>query len=170
MSKNLKTLICCILALVFVAGTLVAVFADSTALTAAEEESSDVVEVSSEESSEPQEETSETPVEPTTGPKPVQFYGDVNLDGKITAADARLALRAAAKLEVLSEEQLVNADVIPDGTIKANDARLILRVSAQLEPQSKLGSQEALDEHATDEDEIIVVPTTVVEEDSSAAA
>ncbi|MCD7773992.1 MAG: hypothetical protein LUH40_00215, partial [Clostridiales bacterium] len=42
MSKNLKTLICCLLALVFVAGTVVAVFADTASTSASEEASSEV--------------------------------------------------------------------------------------------------------------------------------
>ena len=49
MTKNLKTLICCILALLFVSGTVIAVFADSKNLfsKAGEEASTDVeVEIS----------------------------------------------------------------------------------------------------------------------------
>lgn len=150
MSKNLKTLICCILALVFVSGTLVAVFADSTGAFKTKEASSEVAtdEVASEVESEiVSEKETEPSSEPKTDPTPVVNYGDVNLDGEITAADARLALRAAAKLEKLSEAQLKNADVITDSVIKANDARLILRVSAQLEPKGILGSKEAYDRY-----------------------
>ena len=59
--------------------------------------------------------------------------GDVDLNGKITAADARLALRFSAKLESLSEKQQKNADVNADKQINASDARKILRYSANLE-------------------------------------
>lgn len=59
--------------------------------------------------------------------------GDVNLDGVIRAADARLALRAAAKLEDLSTEAFLAADVDFDKKVSAKDARKILRVSAGLE-------------------------------------
>lgn len=59
--------------------------------------------------------------------------GDVDLNGKITAADARLALRSSAKLEKLSEIQQKNADVNRDKKVTSADARLILRVSAGLE-------------------------------------
>lgn len=59
--------------------------------------------------------------------------GDVDLSGKITAADARLALRYSAKLEKLSQEQLRNADVNKDLKVTSADARMILRVSAGLE-------------------------------------
>lgn len=116
MSKNLKTLVCCILALVFVAGTVIAVFADST--------STDKIELASDEVS-----TEEVSSTITT-----YLMGDVNLDGKITAADARLALRSAARLEKLSDVQLILADVDNSGIILSNDARLILRVAARLDP------------------------------------
>ena len=61
------------------------------------------------------------------------MLGDVNLDGKITAADARLALRISARLENYPDVASVvfmNADVNGDGVITAADARIILRVSA----------------------------------------
>ncbi len=59
--------------------------------------------------------------------------GDVNLDGQITAADARLALRASVRLEALSDIQLLAADVDGKAGITAADARLILRASVGLE-------------------------------------
>lgn len=58
--------------------------------------------------------------------------GDVDLNGKITAADVRLALRKSAKLENLSESQMKNADVNSDSLVTATDARLILRYTAGL--------------------------------------
>lgn len=58
---------------------------------------------------------------------------DVNGDGKTTAADARLALRAAAKLENLEGDCFNAADVNKDGIITASDARKILRRAAKLE-------------------------------------
>ena len=61
--------------------------------------------------------------------------GDVNLDGKVTAADARLVLRMAAHLEPYPEADSVvfkNADVNGNGRITAVDARIILRVVAAL--------------------------------------
>lgn len=120
MSKNLKSLICCILALLFVSGTVIAVFADSNS--AAKEP--EAVSVTEEESSDAE----------------VSYrLGDVNFDGKITAADARLALRFSAQLEKPTAEQFIVANVILDGKIEANDARLILRVSAQLADESDLG-------------------------------
>ncbi len=59
--------------------------------------------------------------------------GDVNGDGDILANDARLALRASAKLETLDETQTEAADVNEDGDIHADDARQILRFSAKLQ-------------------------------------
>lgn len=65
--------------------------------------------------------------------KPIYIVkGDVNTDGRITAADARLALRQSAKIESLSDEQLRNADVNGDSIVSATDARLILRLTAGL--------------------------------------
>ena len=61
------------------------------------------------------------------------MLGDVNKDGKITAADARLALRVSAKLETLTDYIQKTADMNKDGKITAADARKILRVSAKLE-------------------------------------
>ena len=59
--------------------------------------------------------------------------GDVDGDGKITAADARLILRRAAKLISFTMEQDARADVDKDGKVTAADARKVLRVSAGLE-------------------------------------
>ncbi len=64
------------------------------------------------------------------------LLGDVNLDGKVTAGDARLALRMAAKLDPMPEEdsvQFKNTDVDNNKEITANDARTILRVVARLQ-------------------------------------
>lgn len=70
-------------------------------------------------------------------PDPVGKYllGDVNLDGTVNAADARLALRISARLEAYPDVASIvfrNADVNGDGVITAADARIILRVSAGL--------------------------------------
>lgn len=58
---------------------------------------------------------------------------DVNCDAKITAADARLALRYAAKIEYRDWVNKWAADVNRDGTVAAADARSILRKAAGLE-------------------------------------
>ncbi len=59
--------------------------------------------------------------------------GDVSGDGKVMAGDARLALRASAKLAELTDQQKAAADVDGNGKVRADDARMILRVSAKLE-------------------------------------
>ncbi len=61
------------------------------------------------------------------------MMGDVDGNGSITAADARLALRASVKLDKLSEEQTKIADVDDTPGVTAADARLILRASVGLE-------------------------------------
>ncbi len=66
-------------------------------------------------------------------PEPEVILGDVDNDGEVKAADARLALRASVGLETLSEVQFYAADVDKDGAVKAADARLILRASVGLE-------------------------------------
>ena len=57
----------------------------------------------------------------------------MNFDSKVTAADARLALRAAAKIDTLQGDAFLAADVDFDEKIAAADARKILRVAAGLE-------------------------------------
>ncbi len=61
--------------------------------------------------------------------------GDVDEDGKITAADARLALRRSVSLEDYKEgsPKFLACDVDFDGKVTAADARLILRASVGLE-------------------------------------
>ena len=59
--------------------------------------------------------------------------GDIDRDGSITAADARLALRAAVDLETFSPALTKIADVDADNKVTAADARLILRAAVDLE-------------------------------------
>ena len=56
--------------------------------------------------------------------------GDVDGDGKVTAADAREALRGAAQLEELTDKEAFAADMNGDGKVTANDARDILKTAA----------------------------------------
>ena len=58
--------------------------------------------------------------------------GDVNNDGVVTPADARMVLRHCAKLDILFLEQFDRADYNEDGIITTADARLVLRKSAGL--------------------------------------
>lgn len=92
--------------------------------------------------------------------------GDVNGDGKVNAADARLVLRASASLETLTDEQKVVAEVTGDNKISAADARLILRAAANLdilpeittEPDSE--TEEPVSEEPTSEEPTTEEPTT----------
>ncbi len=64
---------------------------------------------------------------------PEYILGDVDMNGSVDAADARFALRAAVKLDSLSDIQSKAADADKNGIIEANDARLILRHTVGLE-------------------------------------
>lgn len=61
--------------------------------------------------------------------------GDVDNDGKITSADARLALRRSVQLEDFAETSAAYyaCDADEDGSVTSADARLILRASVGLE-------------------------------------
>ncbi|MBQ7962387.1 MAG: leucine-rich repeat protein [Clostridia bacterium] len=63
----------------------------------------------------------------------VVAVADVDGNGKITAADARLALRAAAKIDILEGVMFIAADANSDKKVTAADARIILRKAAGLE-------------------------------------
>ena len=64
---------------------------------------------------------------------PVYYWGDMNMDGKVTAADARLALRISAKIDELTAYALLVGDINQDGKLTAADARKILRIAAKIE-------------------------------------
>ena len=67
-----------------------------------------------------------------------RFFGDINDDGVVSAADARAALRHAVALELITgTEDLLYADVDFDGTINAADARLILRMAVGIDETFK---------------------------------
>ena len=71
--------------------------------------------------------------------------GDVDGDGAITPADARLARRASVGLEPEITEgtaAYLASDADGDGTITPADARLILRASVGLEDASKFGKRQ----------------------------
>lgn len=66
---------------------------------------------------------------PTDTPLTGYVGGDLDYDGKVTAADARKALRIAVELEPADESLRKRADVDCDGKITAADARHILRAA-----------------------------------------
>ncbi len=57
--------------------------------------------------------------------------GDANGDGRVTAADARIVLRAAAGLAAVSDQSVFDVD--GNGRVTSSDARYILRYAAKLE-------------------------------------
>ncbi len=65
----------------------------------------------------------------------IVVFGDADGDGKVSAADARLALRASVGLENYKEDsaQYKAANVGSEDKLSAADARLILRASVGLE-------------------------------------
>ncbi|MBR5410274.1 MAG: dockerin type I repeat-containing protein [Clostridia bacterium] len=73
------------------------------------------------------------PLIPSVGA--VYILGDVDGDGHVTAADARLALRRAVLLEnyAVGSDAFGAADVDFDGQVTASDARMILRAAVGLE-------------------------------------
>ncbi len=75
---------------------------------------------------------SSSAIETVVEQKDAYTTGDANNDGKINSADARLALRVSAELELLSDAAYNAADVNGDGSVTAKDARSILRFSAGL--------------------------------------
>ncbi|MCR5782015.1 MAG: hypothetical protein K6G90_04675 [Clostridia bacterium] len=64
------------------------------------------------------------------------LWGDADLDGTVTPADAVFAFRAAAGQEYVDEESVVfkNADVDSDGVITEDDATAILAAAGGLDP------------------------------------
>lgn len=60
-------------------------------------------------------------------------YGDLDLDDRVSASDARLALRLSVGLETLPPEALRRADIFDTGIVTAATARSILRVAVGLD-------------------------------------
>ncbi|MBQ6019293.1 MAG: D-alanyl-D-alanine carboxypeptidase family protein [Clostridia bacterium] len=66
--------------------------------------------------------------------EPAFLLGDVDGNGKVSSADARIALRSAARVAELADEQKKAADYDKNGLITSSDARYILRAAAKLDP------------------------------------
>jgi len=65
-------------------------------------------------------------------PIQVTLYGDVSLDGSVSALDGSLILKNLVNKIELTEQQLLNADVTDDGTLSALDASYILQYTVGL--------------------------------------
>ena len=66
------------------------------------------------------------------------LYGDIDLDGQVTSADALLLLRHSSGLTTLTVGNLQGADVNQDKAYDSADALLILRFSAGLSDEGSL--------------------------------
>lgn len=64
--------------------------------------------------------------------EPTWELGDVDSNGNINAQDALAILKHAAKISVLTDEQLLAADTSKDGNINASDALLVLKLAAKI--------------------------------------
>ena len=74
-----------------------------------------------------------------TSNKDIAVLGDIDADGAISVSDARLALRAAVKLDTLTGGYFTAANVDFKDDISVSDARLILRAAVKLDdPKSWL--------------------------------
>lgn len=60
-------------------------------------------------------------------------WGDLDSDGKTTAADARIALRCSVGLEDLPSDIVARADFAGQGRLSADSARTLLRISVGLD-------------------------------------
>lgn len=65
------------------------------------------------------------------------LLGDMDETGSLSAADARIVLRASVKLENLDEYMSIVADADLNGQVSAADARIVLRASVKLEDITK---------------------------------
>lgn len=82
-------------------------------------------------------------IDETTTPDEPDYWilGDLDCDGKITANDARIALRLAAKLPTPDKKAPdYVGDIDVNGKINAIDARMILRVAARLSTFDEIAS------------------------------
>ncbi len=62
-----------------------------------------------------------------------RMYGDINSDGKITAADARLVLRHVVELEIQPDEIIQRVNYYGTAKITSENARTTLRIAVELE-------------------------------------
>ncbi len=67
--------------------------------------------------------------------------GDVNLDGVVTAEDARTILRYSCRLCDLRDYQINRADMDKDGKVTSGDARLALRRATMLDQNNYLDEE-----------------------------
>ena len=86
--------------------------------------------------------------------------GDVDGNGKITSADARIALRIAARVVTPDYDMALRADINEDQKISASDARTILRIAAKLQEAPTEGPEVTLPPPPTTEAPATQAPVT----------
>ena len=64
--------------------------------------------------------------------EPNAFYGDIDLDGKVSLTDAVLLAKIAAGQVVANDQQRLNADLNGDSTLDSEDAIILLRFLVRL--------------------------------------
>ncbi|MBR1810477.1 MAG: dockerin type I repeat-containing protein [Clostridia bacterium] len=62
-----------------------------------------------------------------------RLFGDVNADGRVNSADARVLLRIAARLDAATADMIPFGDMNFDGKLTSVDARILLRVASHLQ-------------------------------------
>ena len=67
-----------------------------------------------------------------------EHWFDVDDDGEVTVADARIVLRAAVNIEPLSKTNLARVDLADQGRADVAIARLVLRVAVKLDELSEV--------------------------------
>ena len=65
-------------------------------------------------------------------PRSATMYGDANCDGAVDSADAACILRYTVKLQELSEQGAINADVDGAAKVTTADAACILRQTVKI--------------------------------------
>ena len=83
------------------------------------------------------------------------IVGDTDSNGKVTASDARTALRFAAFLDTPDTNQILLCDTNDDGRITASDARTILRTAANLEKTVTKNEVQTFDVTSAEKNEIL---------------
>ncbi len=91
------------------------------------------------------------------------IMGDADGNGKVTASDARSALRFAAFLDIPDENQVMLCDTNGDGRVTAADARTILRTAANIE-KPVIKNEEQTFEITKSEKTEILSPNEIYEE------
>ncbi len=131
MREYVKKVIPVLLALVLSFYSLSAVFAEDVHKT--DESTLETEQTTEKETATEKETEKETELETEAFVFDESKMGDVNEDGKVTSADARILLRCAVKLEKLSDNIKIYGDFDKNGKISADDARTALRIAVELD-------------------------------------